>query len=175
MLQDIDHVRFCIALSTELYTHLIHPQCNEKEREHPIQLNTRRDLDPLHSNCNQRPAMGTSQMCNGFPKQRHQNTAPLSAPSNNHYRTRRQQPRDEPTARQLIIPWVTRSGAANRVPFLQRTRPRHAQPGERSPHTRYVLHTEIGNRFAPAIRGRWRLTPRLARPMATPECDRCWA
>jgi hypothetical protein len=34
---------------------------------------------------------------------------------------------------QLIIPWVRRSGAANRVPFLQRTRPRHAQPGEGSP------------------------------------------
>jgi hypothetical protein len=101
MLQDIDHVRFCIALSTELYTYLIHPQCNEKEREHPIQLNTRRDLDPLHSSCNQRPAMGTPQMCNCFPKQLHQNTAPLSPPSNNHYRTRRQQSRDEPTAFQI--------------------------------------------------------------------------
>jgi hypothetical protein len=33
MLQDMDHVRFCIGLSTELYAYLIHPQCNEKERE----------------------------------------------------------------------------------------------------------------------------------------------
>jgi hypothetical protein len=40
-------------------------------------------------------------------------------------------------ASQLIIPCVTRTGAAEGVPFLQRTRPRHAHPGEQSPHTRY--------------------------------------
>jgi hypothetical protein len=92
------------------------------------------------------------------------NVAPLSTPSNNHNqrrstfdpvqqpqshnRTRRQQSRDEPTALQiepnLCASAVTRTGAANRVPFLHRTRPRHAQPGEPSLHTRYVLHTEIG-------------------------------
>jgi hypothetical protein len=88
------------SLSAQSYIRIlsIHNATREKEREHPIQLNTRRDLDPLHSNC---PAMGTPQMCNGFPKQLHQNTAPLSPPSNNHYRTRRQHSRDEPTAFQI--------------------------------------------------------------------------
>jgi hypothetical protein len=56
----------------------------EKERENPIQLNTRIHLDPVHSSCNQCPAMGTP--------------APLSPPSNNHYRAIRQQSRDEPAA-----------------------------------------------------------------------------
>jgi hypothetical protein len=66
-----------------------------------------------------------------------------------HYRAKRQQSRDEPTAfqisptcaRQLIIPWVT----ANRVPFLQRTRPRHAQPGVHTQDASCILRSGIAS------------------------------
>jgi hypothetical protein len=61
------------SVSAQSYMRIlsIHNATRKRERENPIQLNTRRDFDPLHSSCNQRPAMGTPQMCNCVPKQLH--------------------------------------------------------------------------------------------------------
>jgi hypothetical protein len=141
MRRDDDQARLCSGLSTASYAYVIHPQCNEKERgrENPIQSKTHRDLDPVQSSCNQRPAMGT----------------------NNYYHTRRQQSRDEPAAVPIEpnlcesahhslrnAHWSCRRSS---VPTTHKTTPCPPRRTESTHKILSVLHTEIGNRFSPAI------------------------
>jgi hypothetical protein len=156
MLQDFDHAWFCIAVNTiHMIIIPIHNATREREREresHPTKYPQRPRSPALK--LQPAPSYGNSpdvQLRSEATALEHRSTlAPIQQPTiaqnDSNPRMSLQHSKSSPTcARQFIIPWVTRSGAANRVPFLQRTRPRHAQPGERSPHTRCVLHTEIAS------------------------------
>jgi hypothetical protein len=160
MLQDFDHAWFCIAVNTiHMIIISIHNATRKKERASHRTKYPQRPRSPALK-LQPAPSYGNSpdvQLLSEATAPEHRSTlAPIQQPTiaqddSNPGMSLQHSNSSPACARQLIIPWVTRSGAANRVPFLQRTRPRHAQPGERSPHTRCVLHTEIGNRFAPAI------------------------
>jgi hypothetical protein len=151
----------------------IHPQCNERKREkefHPIKYPQRPRYPAL--TLQPAPSYGNSpdvQLRSEATALEHRSTLahsqqPTIAQDDSNPGMSQQHSKSSPTcARQLIIPWLRRSGAVNRVPFLQRTRPRHSHPGEQSAthEILYVLHTEIGNRFSPAIETGYTLHPDL--------------